>query len=696
MPAYRIGVDTGGTFSDFCVFNQETGELLTTKVLSTPRDPAQSVVNGLKEIFSGKVKPEEVISFAYSTTVGTNALLEGKVEKTGVLLTAGLTGINDIYEGAASTLNKYDPYCFRSKSLVPRRLCQGVDERVDFNGAIVKPLDSSQAAGAIDRLLEQDVKSIAVCLLFSFLNPRHENELEALIRQKAPGCQVSLSSEVLPQIREYSRLSTTVVNAMIGPVLSRFLTRLGTQLNEIGITSKQLYIMQSNGGVRTFQAASATAVPLLLSGPAAGLIGANQLAGAAGYKKVITMDMGGTSCDIGLIEDGSPLISKSGAVDKYDIAVPMLDINTIGAGGGTIASVDKQGILAVGPASAGAAPGPVCYDTGGKEPTVTDANLVLGFLNPDYYLGGAMRLNKEMAEKAVYEKIARPLDLDLLEAAHGIVEIVNANMEQGIRAISTERGYDVRDFVLLVFGGAGGLHASRLAEALKTPTVLVPLFSAVTSAMGLLLSDVKHDYMRSRLDRLGSVDIGQLNERFAELRKKAYSDLTGEGFAPEQIVYAQFLDLRYSGQGYELTIPVPGRTLAAGDKTVIEASFHNSHQKQFGHKAEKQTIEIVNYRVSATVKVAKPIISRFPRATTTVNSCLKGTRKVYLGKRQGLVDFAVYDREKLYPGHVVRGPAIVEQKDSTTAIFPGQTARIDDFRNIIISTASTNEEDHDN
>ncbi len=692
IATYRIGIDTGGTFSDFCVLNQMTGELITTKVPSTPRDPSQSVMNGLKRLFSEAIKPEGILSFSYSTTVGTNALLEGKIEKTGVLLTAGYGAINDIYEGAATVLNKYDPYCGRTKSLVRASLCRGIEERVDFKGEVIKPLDPGQAERAIQELLNKDVKSFVVCFLFSFLNPAHERETGDLIKRLAPESHVSLSSDVIPQIREYFRLSTTLVNAMIGPVMTRYLTKLAREIDEAGIRTRQLYIMQCNGGLRTFGASSLTSVPMILSGPAAGLIAASQIAGAAGYKNVITMDMGGTSCDIGLIENGIPAQTNRGAIGKYDIAIPMLDINTISAGGGTIASVDKVGVLRVGPTSAGADPGPVCYDIGGTEPTITDANLALGFINPAYFLGGRMKLDKEKAEKAISEKIARPLNLDLAEAAHGIIEIINVDMEEGIRALSTERGYDVRDFILLAFGGAGGLHAGRLAQSLKIPKVLVPLVSGVTSAMGMLLADVRHDYIRSGLELLSSATLNFMNQRFAELKDKGTQEIVSEGFRAEEIIYSYYLDLRYAGQGYEITVPISSGLLAESDKEIIATAFHSQHERQFGHKAEDQPLEIVNYRVSVFVKVAKPVIKTYPTAVQPVIDCLKGKRKIYMGKKLGLVDFDLYDRELLYPGHVINGPAIIDQPDSTTAVFPGQIAEIDEFRNIIITTNETNDE----
>lgn len=686
MAAYRVGVDTGGTFSDFCVLNQETGELITTKVPSTPKDPSQAVINGVAQLLEMGIKPEDVVSFSHGTTVGTNALLEEKGSQTGVLVTDGLRGINDIYAGAALSQGAFELYRAIPKYLVPPRLCQGVKERVDFRGNVVEALDKGQAANAVLTLKGKGVESLAVCLLFSFMNPGHEQQLTELIKEHHPKCFVSLSSEVLPQIREHTRLSTTIVNAKIGPVLARFLLELEKRLRNQGVKTKQMYVMQCNGGVRTFEASAARAVPLVLSGPAAGVMAVGKLAALAGFPNAIGLDMGGTSCDIGLVKDGEVLETLKSSVGKWDVAIPMLDVNTISAGGGTIARVDNVGNLVLGPDSAGADPGPVCYGRGGSSPTVTDANLVLGFLSPDYFLAGRMKLDKEQAEKAIMEKIARPLGLGLLEAADGIIRVVNADMEQGVRAVSAEKGYDPREFVLFAFGGAGPVHAARLALALSIPKVMSPLAPGVTSALGLLLADVRHDYVRSHLDPLASLQPDFVNQQFKELAEKAVAELVSEGFSTREVQISYFMDIRYSGQGYEITVPAPSEPFDKATLGVMRARFDAQHERLFGHKAETQPVEVVSYRLVSTVAVPKPRLRTFPPATASVDKALKAHRQVYFGREAGSLACPIYNRDLLHPGHALHGPAIVEQMDSTTVIYPGQSATIDSYRNIIIST----------
>lgn len=686
MPAYRVGVDTGGTFSDFCVLNQETGEIITTKVPSIPKDPSQAVIDGVRQLLEAGVHPEDIVSFSHGTTVGTNALLEEKGSQTGVLLTDGLRGINDIYAGSALSQGAFELYRVLPKYLVPPRLCLGVKERVDFRGNVIEPLDKAQATQAILKLKEKGVESLVVCFLFSFMNPGHEREVAELIRENHPGCFISLSSEVLPQIREHTRLSTTIVNSKIGPVLNRFLLKLQHRLREQGIKTKQLYVMQCNGGVRTFEASAARAVPLVLSGPAAGIMAVGKLAELAGFPNVIGLDMGGTSCDIGLVKDGEVLQTIKASVGKWDIAIPMLDVNTISAGGGTIARVDSAGNLVLGPESAGADPGPVCYGKGGTMPTVTDANLALGFLSPDYFLAGKMKLDKQKAEAAITEKIAKPLGLSLLEAADGIIRVVNADMEQGVRGVSAEKGYDPRDFVLFAFGGAGPVSAARLAAALNIPKVMVPLAPGVTSALGLLLADVRHDYVRSHLDPLASIEPEMVNSQFSELAEKATTELVTEGFSQKEIQIAYFMDMRYSGQGYEITVPAPSGQFDKSTLEIMRSRFDAQHERLFGHKAETQPVEVVSYRLVSSVAVPKPNLKKYSPATTGVDSALKAERQVYFGRDAGSLRCSIYNRDGLHPGHVLKGPAIVEQMDSTTVIYPGQSANVDSYRNIIIST----------
>ncbi|MEK7778333.1 MAG: hydantoinase/oxoprolinase family protein, partial [Chloroflexota bacterium] len=405
----------------------------------------------------------------------------------------------------------------------------------------------------------------------------------------------------------------------------------------------------------------------------------------AGFPNVIGLDMGGTSCDIGLVKDGELQQTIKSSVGKWDMAIPMLDVNTISAGGGTIARVDGVGNLVLGPDSAGADPGPVCYGKGGQIPTVTDANLVLGYLSPDNLLAGKMKLDKEAAEKAITEKIAKPLGLSLLEAADGIIRVINADMEQGVRAVSAEKGYDPRDFVLFAFGGAGPVHAARLAAALNIPKVMAPIAPGVTSALGLLLADVRHDYVRSHLDPLAALDPEMVNRQFKDLAEKAVAEMKAEGFSPEQVQIANFMDMRYAGQGYEITVPAPSGVFDKEMLNTMRSRFDAQHERLFGHKAETQPVEVVSYRLVSTVAVPKPKIKTYPKAGDSADKALKGQRQVYFGRDTGSIPCAIYDRERLQPGHKLNGPAIVDQMDSTTVIYPGQTAVIDAYRNIIIS-----------
>ncbi len=685
MNRYRVGIDTGGTFNDFVVFNESTREFNVFKLPSTPGDPSRAVKEGIQELFTTGVLPEHISFLSHGTTVGTNALLEDKGAKVGVLLTEGFRGINDIDQSTAAGAAMYDVYYPMQKSLLPPRMCQQIRERIDYKGNVLTSLDKAQARSAIKRITEhQEIESLAVCLLFSFMNPGHEREIAMLVKEMYPGLPVSLSSEVLPQIREYQRLCTTLVQAMMLPVLSKYLKSLDEFCVACGITTGQRYVMQCNGGVTTFAMGPAKAVSSCLSGPAAGVIAGAQIASQAGFSNVITLDMGGTSCDISLVERGQAQISSKGKVGRWDIFIPMVDIHTIGAGGGTIAWRDKMGNFRVGPQSAGADPGPACYDKGGEEPTVTDANIVLGHLDPDYFLGGRIKLDKHKAEEAVARKIARPLGLGLLEAAQGILNIINTNMEQGIKVVSMEKGYDLRDFVLVAFGGCGPVHAGMLAAELDIPQVLIPPAPGLTAAMGLLMADVKHDYVQSRLAPLATVDVTEINTLLHELARKAVADLENEGFSETSILLAYYLDLRYSGQGYELTIPAPGPELTKADLQSMRSLFDQYHEKLFGHKAERAPVELVNGRVVSRVGIPTLRIPGRGAPAHTVDKARVGQRYVCFDGCDKVL-CSVLDRELLGPGHTIAGPAIIAQMDSTTVVYPGQVARVDDYANIIIS-----------
>ena len=685
MAKHRVTVDTGGTFSDFVFFNEETGEIAITKVPSTPKEPFQAVMNGVKELIDRGVAAKDVLFFSHGTTVGTNALLEEKGARTGLLVTEGFRGIYEVMEqtrgyGPAT----YDLFFEKPRLLAPPYYTEEIPERVDFRGNALKPIDVEAAREAIKRLKKKGVESVAVCFLFSFLNPDHELKIKELFAREFPEARLSLSYEVLPQIREFYRLSTTVINAYIQPVMSSYLSRLESRMRELGVATPKLYIMQSNGGVSTFKGSAEKPVATVLSGPAGGVIASMGTCERVGINNVITFDMGGTSCDVALIHQGNPVITTQGKINMRPISLPMLDIHTVSAGGGTIARIDAVGGLQVGPDSAGAEPGPVSYDRGGQEITVTDANIVTGVLDPDQFLGGRMKLNKAKAERSLEDKIAKPLKLNLLEAADGVIKIINVKMEEAIKAVSSARGYDIRDFTLVAFGGGGPMHAGRMALDLGIPSVLVPLTPGVHSALGLLMSDVKHDYVRSKLVGLADLDLTEINHMFAQLIERAKADLHDEGFHDDEIKIEPYLDLRYAGQGYELTVPCIMPPLKPEDLKLMRQRFDTMHEQNSGHKAESEPVELVSLRLISLGLVPQAKLSPGKVTGRKVEEAKTGERKVFFGKEHGTLSTQIYSRDLLELGHKLSGPAIVEQLDTTTVIHPEQEAAVDAYRNIII------------
>jgi N-methylhydantoinase A len=681
MPRYRVAVDTGGTFSDFVYLNEATGAVTITKVPSTPDDPSRAILQGVEALIGQGGPAADISYFCHGTTVGTNALLEGKGVKTGLLVTEGFRGIYEVAEqarpyGAAIFDVMYD----KPVPLVPPSRTGEVRERVDFRGRVLVPLDEAVLRETLRSLKAQSIEALAVCLLFSFLHPEHEVRVREIAHAELPGCDVSLSSEILPQIREYYRLSTTVINAYLQPILARYVANLDRRLAGAGIVTRQKYIMQSNGGMSTFGEAARKAVTTVLSGPAggvtAGVATSRQLQGA----NIITFDMGGTSCDVALIKGGEPIFSSRGKIEGRDLAVPMMDINTVSAGGGTIAKVDRFGVLEVGPHSAGAAPGPACYGRGGQAATITDCNLVLGYLSADNFLGGRMVLDCAKAAAAL-ASIARPLSLDTMAAAEGIVRIIDVKMEEAIKAISTMRGHDLRDFYLLAFGGAGPLHAARMARDLGMAGVIVPLYPGVFSAIGLLMSNVKHDYIRSRMTPMTELRPDDVNSVFAQLETQARDDLHRDGFAESEIRIERALDMRYAGQGYEISLPCTADETRA--LSVLRKKFDVEHKSRFGHGAPEEPVEVVSYRVRGTGLVPPVALPQFAPQLSKLADPLRETRPV---RFDGQTIFCpVYQREKLDVGLTLRGPAILDQFDCTTVICAGQLARVDEWKNLIVT-----------
>jgi N-methylhydantoinase A len=684
MPRYRVTVDTGGTFSDFVYLDETTGAVTISKVPSTPDDPSRAILQGIEALIAQGVAPADIAYFCLGTTVGTNALLEGKGVKTGLLVTEGFRGIYPVGEQARPYGSAiFDVMYDKPPLLVPPSLTGEVKERVDFKGNVLRPLDEGALRITLRELAAQKIESLAVCLLFSFLHPEHEARVGTIAREEMPDCAISLSSDIVPQIREYHRLSTTVINAYLQPLLERYIAQLDRRLAAAGIDTRQKYVMQSNGGMGTFATAAHKAVTTVLSGPAGGVTAGAYACRMTGAQNIITFDMGGTSCDVALIKDGEPFVASRGKIEGRDLAVPMMDINTVSAGGGTIARVDRFGVLQVGPQSAGALPGPACYGRGGVEPTITDCNLVMGHLSADNFLGGRMPLDVAAARTAVETRVAKPLGMDVVAAAEGIVRIIDVKMEEAIKAISTMRGHDLRDFMLLAFGGAGPIHAGRIARELGMAGVIVPLYPGVYSAIGLIMSDVKHDYVQSKMALLAEVSADDVNAMFARLEAQAASELAADGFAPDAVRIERALDMRYAGQGYEITMPCGEAPLADDALPALRARFDDRHKTMFGHNAPEEPVEIVSYRVRGRGLVPPVDMPRFARAGTTLAHALRERRHVRFDGDD--VTCPVYQREKLDVGLVVPGPAILDQFDCTTVIYAGQNARVDEWKNLIVT-----------
>ncbi len=669
MAAWMVGVDTGGTFTDLVAFNAETGEIQLAKVPSHPPDPSEAVLAGIRELATRGIEPAQIGFFAHGTTVGTNAVLEYAGARTGLLITRGFRAT---YEAQGwiqpSGSDLVDPGYVKPRLLVPQFLTEEAIERLDYQGAALLPLDEESLRASVRRLKERGVEAIAVCFLFSYLNPAHERRAAAIVAEEAPEVRISLSSEVLPVVREYPRLSTTVIDAYVGPKVEGYLHRLDERLDSIGVSTAQKFLMQSNGGLMRITIAARHPNQTLLSGPAAGVIAATELARVAGRQHVLTFDMGGTSADIGVIVDGRILESSENQIAQHDIATPMLEIRTLGAGGGTIAEIGKDGLLKVGPESSGSMPGPVCYGRGGAQPTVTDANLVLGSLSPASPLAGSLRLDEKGAHTAIRDRIAEPLDLDTLEAAAGIIRIVNTQMAVDLRTALREQGQDARQFTLMPFGGAGPLHACYLARAVGIANVLVPVYPGINCATGLLQTKVRHSYLRSALGTLGSFPTERMNELFASLEEQALAEAADEGFGREAVTLRRQLDLRYPHQGYALGVDCQDGPLGHGDRDVIRVAFDGLHQRVYGQSADEDP-ELVSFRMTSEIAVPTLRSPAVPEGTGEPSAALTGERQLYDVDLKRHVTARVYNRAALRAGDIVPGPAIIDQYDSTTVLL---------------------------
>jgi N-methylhydantoinase A len=671
----RVGVDIGGTFTDLVMVRD--GRVDVTKTPSTPAAPERGVVDGLRRLREAKNLRFDAVDFlAHGTTVATNAVLEGEWADTALVTTEGFRDALEV--GRQARPDIYDFQAEKPAPVVERDRRYEVPERLDERGEVLEPLEEAAVRDLADEL--DDVDSVAVSLLFSFEDDSHERRVRELLRGAGVDARFSLSSETLPEIREYERTLTTALNAALKPVMDQYIGTLAAEVEERGIDA-ELKIMQSNGGIITAAAARDRPVNTLLSGPAAGVQGATYVAGLAGFEDVITMDMGGTSCDVSLVESGDPLVSTDVEVGDYPVNVPMIDVHTVGAGGGSIAWLDEGGALRVGPESAGADPGPVCYGRGGERPTITDAQLLLGRLDPAAFLSADLEADRDDVAAAVERHLADPLGVTVREAAQGVLDVANANMERALRVVSVERGYDPREFGLVAFGGAGPLHATRLASALEIPRVVVPRTAGVLSALGLLISDILYDYSTSRVRRWADVDPADLRSTFGAFVEEGRERLTEEDLPADRRAFERSLDLRYEGQSFELPVSVPEGDIDAETMETVAERFHGRHRQRYGHAYEDEPIELVTVRLRARGVVATPDL-RTGRTDGSLADAVKSTREVVFDGTAH--DTPVYNRASLPTGPEFEGPAIVEGAESTVVVRPDQMASVDDYGSIVV------------
>ena len=679
--AWRVEVDSGGTFTDVCLFDDTTGRLEVWKVSSTPDDPSLGILTGVTEALRRVgATPDAITWFGHGTTVSTNALIQQHGARTGLITTDGFRDLLEI--GRQKRPDLYDLMADKPVPLVSRDLRLQVPERLRHDGSVETALDETAFRLAVGRLREADVEAVAVCFLYGFINTAHEAAAARILHEEFPDAFTSISHEVAPEFREFERLSTTVVNAYLGPVMRGYIQRLGERLSATGVRATP-HLTQSNGGVISFAQAERLPVRTVLSGPSTGVVGAREVGLLAGHPDLITFDMGGTSTDVSLLRAGQCRLSGEAIVHGYPIKAPMLDIHTVGAGGGSIAYVDN-GLLKVGPRSSGAYPGPVCYGLGNTEPTVTDANLLLGLLNPRHLLGGRMPVHRDLAREAI-ERLAGSLGLDPMATARGILAVVTANMARAIWVISVQRGYDPRDYTLIAFGGAGPLHAARLARELDIGRVLVPRSPGILCAMGLLLTDLRADFALTRLLVLGRAALSEVDNAFRTLEARAADWFDDATIAPENRLLSRTVDMRYAGQNYELAVPLPDGPIGPHSLVALAEGFAAVHRRLYGFVTDDEPVQLVTFRVEATGVVRK---ARFtPQALTGSDPGPALIERRPVWSRTGFESCPVYDRDRLDAGVRFDGPTIVEQMDATTFVPDGMTARVDTWLNLILEAA---------
>jgi N-methylhydantoinase A len=692
---YRVGIDIGGTFTDLVLIDDASGRRAVGKILTSPEDPSEAVEKGLVELLEQEgVTAEGLKTVIHGTTLVTNALIERRGVRTALLTTEGFRDAVAI--GTEHRYDMYDIFIEKPEPLVPRSLRYGVRERVLDDGSVAIRLDEEQVRQIVAELREREVRAVAVSFLHGFRNPAHEQKVAEILAEETPEITVSLASEVAPEIREYERTSTTIANVYVRPLVERYLRVLEERLGQLGLEGS-LYIMLSNGGTASVETAREFPIRLLESGPAAGALAAAFYGRATNFPDVLSFDMGGTTAKACLIEGGEPLTSSEFEVARVyrfkkgsglPVKISVIEMIEIGAGGGSIAGIGSLGLLKVGPRSAGSVPGPVCYGRGGDEPTVTDADLILGYLDPDFFLGGKMRLDRGAAVRAIEERIARPLGLDPVEAAWGIHQVVNENMANAARVHAIERGKDPRAYPLFAFGGAGPVHAYRVAHALGVPGFLAPLGAGATSAFGFLCAPLSFDLVRSLYGRLDELDWSEANGALKEMEEEGRDLLRASGAADSDIRVRRLCDMRYVGQGHEVTVELPDGPLGPEDVDRLTTLYRKEYRRLYNREGPDVSLEAITWRLE--VSGPRPEIrlgdeeEGSERGSSSPSGAQKGAREIYLPEEEGFRPVPVYDRYLLGPGAVFEGPAVVEERESTVVLGPEGRAEIDGARNLIV------------
>ncbi len=692
----RVGIDIGGTFTDI-VFLSPDGTVSTHKTLSTPSDYSQAIRDGVHALLQhAGFAAGDISEVLHGTTVATNAILEGKGAKTGLITTKGFRDVLEIRRMRSNRL--YDISWQKPKPLVPRAWRREVTERLDHRGEVLEPFDADEARREVQRLIDAGVEAVAVCFLHAYANPSHEQRVGDILAEAAPHLSVSLSSQVLPEMKEYERTSTTVINAYVRPVVQRYLQAMARHLEALGVEAP-LLIMQSNGGLMPAEAAREAPMHIIESGPAAGVTGALTMGRRMGIENIITLDIGGTTAKTSLIENGeltrSPEYEVGGGMNVghrllkgggYLLRVPSVDIAEVGAGGGSLAWVDRGGSLHVGPQSAGASPGPACYDLGGEAATLTDANVVLGYINPGALAGGHLRLNADLAHRAMSRDVAQPLDVDVVDAAWAIHRLADATMVRALRAVSTERGRDPRQFTLFAFGGKGPAHAIGIAKALQISRVVVPPVPGLFSSLALLFSEVEHHFSQTFFDAAASIDPAPLQQILDRLLQQAQQQLQSDGYPDERAQLTAFADMRYGGQNSELTIPLPSTQLTPHTVAALQEDFAREHLQMYGYRSDGEPVQLMALRVVArglADATRVPSELRISEADLVSDRTRHESRQAYFGPELGWLETPIIGRQTLTDAPM-DGPLIVEEYDATTVIPPGCTASLDRWSNIVI------------